>query len=315
MIFYAGGWAVGLPHCEIYQFILRLPCEDALLPYQVANEVAFKKFVAAKLPHIPVPKVYHFQATDKASTSFIVEQYIDCPQLSSTWISLKPFEKDRLAQRLAEIVVDFGELRFNSIGSMNPTDFSPAPTVEGCKIFKGRTKFHRNECYPIGPYKSTKEYILSCYNREIHYYSNAQEDIDKDFFGVVSVEQFVESLRNKRASLEGRHIIDEPFVLIHGDFHGRNILVRGSEVAAIIDWEFAGSYPLSETLSWGGVNVVEPESEELYEESALWAFKIRQLIEREAKKRNWDQKLIDLLMSDGSPELAKARVEMFPDEY
>ena len=32
-------------------------------------------------------------------------------------------------------------------------------------------------------------------------------------------------------------------VLTHGDFAARNILVRGSEVVGILDWDFAGFYP------------------------------------------------------------------------
>lgn len=41
---------------------------------------------------------------------------------------------------------------------------------------------------------------------------------------------------------------DEPFVLVHGDFHGRNIIMRGTQVQAVLDWEFAGAYPLGELL-------------------------------------------------------------------
>lgn len=33
---------------------------------------------------------------------------------------------------------------------------------------------------------------------------------------------------------------DHIIVLIHGDFHPRNILVKDDTVIAIVDWEFAG---------------------------------------------------------------------------
>ncbi|KAI0452417.1 kinase-like domain-containing protein [Xylaria acuta] len=298
----------------VSQFILRLPGEDSLLPEQITNDVAFKQFVAKRLPHVPVPQVYLYQATNHADTSFIVEEYIDCPPVSSTWMTLTPSQKENLAQALAKILVDLAEVQFDMIGGLDPADWSLAPTVEGCKLFKGRGQFHRDECYPIGPYKSTKEYILSCYNREIYYYTHATDkDIDADFFTGVSVHDFVEELRMKRQVLSETDMVDEPFVLVHGDLHGRNILARGDQITAVLDWDFAGSYPLSEALSWGGVDVVDMESEELYDENLKWGPKIRAFVQQEAVRRSWDQARIDMLMGDGNPELGVARMEMFPE--
>ncbi|KAI1145949.1 kinase-like domain-containing protein [Nemania diffusa] len=241
------------------QFVLRLPFEDALLPNQITNDVAFKQFCAAKLPHIPVPK------------------------------------------KISTIVADLAEVRFDLIGGLNPLDWSIAPTVEGCKLFKGRGKFHRNDCYPIGPYKSTKDYILSCYDREIYYYTHATDDIDADLFS-----------DRKRTALMEKDIVDEPFVLVHGDLHGRNILARGDQIIAVLDWEFAGLYPLSETLTSGPIEVLEADSEDQYEENWAWGRKIQQLIQYEVVKRTWDQNHINLLMGDGNRELGEARMEMVP---
>ncbi|KAI0445126.1 kinase-like domain-containing protein [Xylaria telfairii] len=296
------------------KFILRLPSDESLLPQQITNDVAFKQFVANKLPHIPVPKVYFHQATQDADTSFIVEEYIDCPPLASTWMSLTLPQKENLAQALAKIIVDLSEVKFDMIGGLDPIDWSLTHTVEGCKLFKGRGKFHRNECYPIGPYKSTKEYVLSCYDREIYYYTHAtDEDLDADFFTEVSVDEFVEELRKKRHALSTSNIVDEPFVLVHGDLHGRNILACGDQITAVLDWDFAGSYPLSEALSHGDVDVVEMHSEELYNENVTWGRKIRTFVQHEVVRRSWGQSRIDLLMGDGNEELAMARMEMFPE--
>ncbi|TGJ88489.1 hypothetical protein E0Z10_g375 [Xylaria hypoxylon] len=297
---------------SVNQFILRFPFEDALLPDQITNEVAFKRFVATKLPHIPVPQVYLYNATSQPDTSYIVEEYIDCPPLNSTWMSLTPSQKGKVAQKLATILVDLTEIQFDLIGGLNPTDLSSAPTVEGCKIFKGRGKFHRNECYPIGPYQTTKEYILSCYDREIYYYNHATEDIDADLFGDVPVQAFVENLKRERRSFVEADIVDEPFVLVHGDFHGRNILARGDQITAVLDWEFAGSYPLSETLAGSDFHVVEATNKELGEENTVWGNKIRHFIQHEVTKRGWDRSRIGLLMGGGGMDLAQARVEMLP---
>lgn len=39
-----------------------------------------------------------------------------------------------------------------------------------------------------------------------------------------------------------------PFVMAHGDFHAGDIIVRDGHIVGVIDWEFAGSYPLSEAI-------------------------------------------------------------------
>ncbi|KAJ8128874.1 hypothetical protein O1611_g4760 [Lasiodiplodia mahajangana] len=301
---------------QVNQFIVRLPFEDALLPNQIANDVAFKRFVATKLPHIPTPKVYLYQATSEAATSFTVEEYIDSPALSATWMSLTYPQKNSLAQKLAATIVDLAEIRFDRIGGLDPTDFSLAPTVEGCKLFKGRGKFHRNECYPIGPYKSTKEYILNCYDREIYYYTHAKEDIDEDTFVDVTRGVFVEDLKKKRTALENATVVDEPFVLVHGDFHARNVLAKGDQIAAIIDWDFAGSYPLSEALTSESFEVLDTSKDDEEEDEIMeWQGKIDGFVRDEVVKRGWPQSEIDLLMGPANHELANARLEMIPDFF
>ena len=60
---------------------------------------------------------------------------------------------------------------------------------------------------------------------------------------------------------------EEPFVLVNEELHGRNIVMRDGYIAAVLDWGFAGFYPLSELLGGEGVDVLEMESEEKVEES------------------------------------------------
>lgn len=230
-------------------------------------------------------------------------------------MNLTSDQKQSVAKSLAAITVDIAEVRFDKIGGLEPTTLEPGPTVEGSKLFKGRGEFHSREYYHIGPYMSTKEYVLACYDREICYYSQASHhgiDIDSDLFTDTSVQDFIVELQKKKDGLAAADIADEPFALVHGDFHGRNILSNGDQVLAILDWEFAGSYPLSETLSGGDIDVVEAVSEQLDEENTVWNRTIRGLIVQEVTRRGWDQGQIDLLMGDGNPELGRARGEMFP---
>lgn len=70
--------------------------------------------------------------------------------------------------------------------------------------------------------------------------------------------------------------------------------MKGDQIAVVIDWEFAGSYSLSETLSDGGINVVEADSEELDDENTVWDRKIGRFIYELAMEKKWEQEDIDV---------------------
>jgi len=158
--------------------------------------------------------------------------------------------------------------------------------------------------------------VLACYDKEIYYYLNgSEEDIDQDFFEDVPKEDFIKSLQDTRQSIaedDTAFLPEEPFVLVHGDLHGRNIMMKDGHIEAILDWEFAGSYPLSELLGGMGVDVLEVEDDEGEVENNSWSEVIVKLAGEIAKSRGWDDRRLGLLVGDGNLELQKARVEMFP---
>lgn len=298
-------------------FALRIPKPDTILPHQILNEVASISLVSARCPNIPAPKTYAFSAD--GSNPFIAQEYIDGEPLSTIWNRYTVAEKCSVVVKIAEMIVDMAETRFSAIGgfaTVSPASHTLGPTVEGSKFFKGRSKFHSNRCYPIGPYKTTKEYVLACYDKEIYYYTHAPaSDIDSNLFETTSLEDFVQQLRDKRRQLETSFVTeDEPFVLVHGDFHGRNIIMHGTQVQAVLDWEFAGAYPLSELLEGIGFDVVEIEDEESETENILWGREIVRWVAETARQRGWDTKELALLLGRGDPVLAEARTEMFPDQ-
>ncbi|KIM68986.1 hypothetical protein SCLCIDRAFT_809429 [Scleroderma citrinum Foug A] len=123
-------------------FVLRLPKEECLLPYQVLNEINCISVVASYCPDIPVPAVHAF-ATD-TSGAFIAQEYIRGEPLSSCWNCFTENEKYQVSQRIAEIIVNMGEMRFDGIGGFTGgKNCLLGPTVEGSKLFKGR---HQGVC-------------------------------------------------------------------------------------------------------------------------------------------------------------------------
>ncbi|KAG2750471.1 hypothetical protein P692DRAFT_20729471, partial [Suillus brevipes Sb2] len=154
-------------------FTLRIPKADTLLPHQILNEVASISMISARCPNIPVPKIYASSADGR--NSFVAQEFIDGESLSTIWHRYTETEKHAVALKIAEIIVDMAETHFSAIGGFaSPAGSILGPTIEESKLIKGRGKFHSNKCYPIGPYKTTKGYILACYDKEIYYYTRVR---------------------------------------------------------------------------------------------------------------------------------------------
>lgn len=91
-------------------------------------------------------------------------------------------------------------------------------------------------------------------------------------------------------------------------------MMKDGRISAILDWEFAGSYPLSELLGGSGVDVLEMETEEDTDEDFKWSDIIVNLAGEVARLRGWNESRVLLLVGEGNPELQKARVEMVPED-
>ena len=155
----------------------------------------------------------------------------------------------------------------------------------------------------------------ACYEKEIYYYTNAPaEDLDEDLFESTSKEKFIESLQTARDRIvtdPSSFLPQEPFALVHGDFCGRNLMVHKGHISAVIDWEFAGSFPLSELLGGVGVELFELEDDNLWEHGQ-WSDRIREAAVEKARSRGWDEGQVALLVGRGNRELQLARREMIP---
>lgn len=81
------------------------------------------------------------------------------------------------------------------------------------------------------------------------------------------------------------------------------------DISAVLDWEFAGSSPLSEAISSTDVDVLEVTSAEL-EEDSVWGLKIRNLIKEGTKERHWKNEGIELFSGKGGRVVGIARTEM-----
>lgn len=72
-------------------------------------------------------------------------------------------------------------------------------------------------------------------------------------------------------------------------------MVRDKRICAVLDWEFAGAYPLSQLVDTG-VDVLEMETDEDEDEDFLWSHRISDLVEGRAKERGWEDGKIKTLI-------------------
>ena len=97
-------------------------------------------------PAIPVPKVYAYNIRDGESP-YIAMEYIQGDPLSSVWKSYSEPEKLVVAQSIADLILDLGEIPFDRIGGLT-LKHEVGPTVEGVKLFKGRVSlFNLISCF------------------------------------------------------------------------------------------------------------------------------------------------------------------------
>lgn len=128
------------------------------------------------------------------------------------------------------------------------------------------------------------------------------------------------SLRHEQQSLLNDESIFqsidlEPLVLVHEDFHAGNILIRDGHVVGILDWEFSGTYPLSELL--GKINILQislPNRDDFSEEEETkWHERYRKDVEDVVRQRGWRDQEVSTMMSDGHRILRTARSIRFPE--
>ena len=331
--FYASGTynRVWLVRCSMNEssdqcsFILRIPREDevSLHPHQLRNEVACLRFVAEKLPKLPAPRILAWDdGTNDMSCPFMAETFIEGKMLDVAWPELLEDQKCCIVREIANVVADLGETRFESIGGLRE-DFNAGPIIEAGKLLMNRHKHHDPAFYNIGPYPKTKDYVLSCYDREIYFYQNGGDDIDQGPFTKTPLPEFLESITKARQQLCAddsvfQQIDSEPIVLCHEDFHAGNMVVRDGHLVGVLDWEFSSLLPLSELnskpydfLTIEGV--VRDDSTDREEEE--WQHLYHQNIARVTRERGWEEDNIKTLMGGGHAWFKEARKIKIPKHF
>jgi len=157
---------------------------------------------------IPVPKIYNAYTDSDSGHVRIVMEFIEGDCLAEVWGKLGDAQKEEVIEQLRGFLAQLREIKGSFIGSVDGT---------ACE-----DQLFTDEIGTYGPYKDE-----ACFNEGI---ITALKNATTGSW-VNTVSDMVLALRN--------HVI----VMTHGDLSPRNIIVQGSKVVAIVDWEMSGYYP------------------------------------------------------------------------
>jgi aminoglycoside phosphotransferase len=199
---------------------------------------------------IPVPKVILWNDDDsEVGCEYIVMEKIPGVNLASVWNLLSSDEQQQIITQMAEIFVQFRRLSFDFVGSFtsetnNEQDISIGPAVEQTMIFATMTEMieHLPRKFQLstlcGPFSNIKDYLLARLNLEL-YCLNHFRTLAPNAALIPKLKRYIQQFSDKFPPVT-KHI---PIVLAHNDFRLANIIVEGTKITGVIDWEWAGAYP------------------------------------------------------------------------
>ncbi|KAJ4319273.1 hypothetical protein N0V84_006464 [Fusarium piperis] len=158
---------------------------------------------------IPVPKVYNVYKDEESGFVRIVMEYVHGKRLDEAWVEFTDAEKESVIQQLRRHFNELRQIKGSFIGSVDGS---------ACD-----DQFFSDDLGAYGPYKDEAEFNQGL----VKAWSTGRDDP----FTILLCKLQLEVMK------------DHEIVMTHNDFAPRNIIVRGSTVVAILDWEFSGFYP------------------------------------------------------------------------
>lgn len=227
------------------------------------NEVAALTYLKAYYHTPPVPKVFGY-CTDKEKSGinaeYILMEKLSGEPLENVWQSLGMEDKFNLVNQLAGMLSRIQSITFPKIGSFT---FDPEPLGDSLGIGidpqmdisepKRVIQIGQVVDFKIGPFDSFLDYFRRTSEIELEFLRNCCFMKDSSGYDsrIERIERFIHAFTNIDTIPESickKALVNVPFVVTHGDFEPRNILVDTNtvKVTGILDWEFSGSYPVDE---------------------------------------------------------------------
>lgn len=157
---------------------------------------------------IPVPEVWNAYTDPVTGHAHIVMEFVEGDCLVDVWDTYNTDEKQLVLQQLRDIVSQLRLLPGSFIGAVDGT---------ACE-----DPLFEVEIGAYGPYQNEPAFNEGIITALKNTLSSGWVNTVCDMVGTLK---------------------DHKIVMTHGDLSPRNILVQGSKVVAILDWEMSGYYP------------------------------------------------------------------------
>lgn len=196
-------------------------------PFVHLTEAATMQFIASNTS-IPVPRVYcSFVHRNQA---FIVMERIDGEPLPKAWGKLSDDDRLGVYSQLRGMIQELRSLT-------PPPGMVGVQSCVGGSLYDSRIAHAKSRFGPFATIQEFHRWLREGLNPADH----PEREADEDWLKVTHM----------AAKQEGPW--PRP-VFTHGDLNPFNIMIRGKQVVAIIDWEFSGWYPhyWEYTSAWYG---------------------------------------------------------------
>ncbi|KAF9203583.1 hypothetical protein BGZ49_006252 [Haplosporangium sp. Z 27] len=232
-------------------------------------------------------KVHTEDSTRIIPYDYIIMSRLPGVPIDTVWDEFSQEDKKKIADQIAEIFSRLRSIKLDSIG--NFVDGPEGEPVVGPLMEGGG-----------GPFKSWAEFMAGNTLRELNYLMEFKSNLLEILPLVPRIEDLINKIKSgeleqqfgSKELVEGS-IIERPISFLHGDLETRNMLVVGTQIVGLHDFEFAGGFP-SEHEWCAGLECLFARSEDPYDEGE-------------------QQKLRD--MTDDQKEIQEYFLKVLQDKY
>ncbi|KAF8935881.1 kinase-like domain-containing protein [Dissophora ornata] len=219
--------------------------------------VEVPKFVGTSIEE---SKVHTEESTRIIPYDYIIMSRLPGVPLDTVWDDMPQDDKKVVVDQVAEIFARLRSIELTTIGNF----------VSGSNGEPQVGSLMEGGC---GPFKSWGEFVAGNIKQEIKYMLQAGEKFAETRSYLPRLEALIEKVESGELERQfaGKDALPEgvaaesPISFLHGDFESRNMLVVGTKISGLHDFEFAGGFP-SEQEWCAGFEWLFARAEDPYDE-------------------------------------------------
>lgn len=219
----------------------------------LGDTVAVPTFVGTSIEEAKV----HIETADRiVPFDYIIMDRLPGVPLDSVWGSLSLDEKKDVADQVAAIFASLRSIKLNAIGNFidgHKNQPEVGPMMEGGQ----------------GPFASWGEFVAKNIAQEIVYMHDNETNFAEITAFLPRLEQLIAQVKTgelERRFEGGFTTTERAISFLHGDMESRNMLVVGTKIVGLHDFEFAGGFP-SEQEWCAGFEWLFARAEDPFDES------------------------------------------------